>query len=175
MKSLLRVVALMALVVGSLAVGGSPASAAQQCWGSSYSGRCITTSNIVKRSTVVESVPLTNSSKYNVTMNCGFTTTITRSYANSVSLTATIKASVWGVAEASISGTQQVTLTQTGSQATTAGGSVTLPPGGKVICQRIYGYYTMTTNVSEWGPGAAPAKTFTTTVPFSFGVTIKNG
>lgn len=175
MKLVLRAVAVMALVLGSFAVGGSPASAAQKCSGSTYAGRCITTSNIVKKSTVVETVPLTNSSKYKVTMNCGFTTTITRSYSNSVSLTASLKASVWGVAEASISGTQQQTLTQTGSQATTAGGSVTLPPGGKVICQRVYGSYTMKTVINEWGPGAAATKTLTTTVPYSFGVTIRNG
>ena len=175
MKSLVRAGAAATLVLGSIAVAGPPASAAQQCWGSSYSGRCITTSSIVRHSTVVEQVPLTNSSKYTVTMNCGFTTTISRSYANSVSLTASIKASVWGVAEASISGTQQQTLTQTATQATTAGGSVKLPPGGKVICQRVYGYYTMKTNVGEWSGTTSSSKTFTTTVPYSFGVTIKNG
>ncbi len=157
-----------------MAVGVVPAEAAQRCAGSTYAGRCITTSNIVKKSTVVESVPLTNSSKYTATMHCSFTTSISRSYANSVSLTASLKASVWGVAEASVSGTQQVTLTQTASQATTAGGSVSLPPGGRVICQRVYGYYTMTTKVDEWGPGSVD-RTMTSTVPFSFGVKIING
>ncbi len=167
--------AAVVLAAGSAVVAvGMPAQAAQQCAGSTYSGRCITTSNIVKKSTVVESVPLTNSSKYTASMHCSFTTTISRSYANSVSLTASLKASVWGVAEASISGTQQITLTQSASQATTAGGSVSLPPGGRVICQRVYGYYTMTTKVDEWGPGAVD-RTMTSTVPYSFGVTIING
>ncbi len=50
-----------------------------------------------------------------------------------------------------------------------------LPPGGKVICQRTYGSYSMKTVVGEWGPGAAATKTFTTTVPYSFGVVIRNG
>lgn len=175
MKSLARAGAAAALALGSVVAVGSPANAASQCWGSTYSGRCIATSNIVYHSTVVETVPLTNKSKYTATMNCGFTTTVSRSYSNSVSLTASLKASVWGVAEASISGTQQITLTQTASQATTAGGSVKLPPGGKVICQRVYGYYTMKTVINEWGPGAAATKTLTSTVPYSFGVTIRNG
>jgi hypothetical protein len=107
-------------------------------------------------------------------MNCSFTTTITKSFSTSLSLTSSVKATVWSVVEASVSGTQSMTLSQTASQATTAGGSVKLPPGGKVICQRVYGYYTMTTKIDEWGPGAVD-RTLTSTLPYSLGVTIING
>lgn len=174
LKTLTRFGVASALVAGgSIGLAGH-ADAAQRCAGSTYSGRCITTSNIVYHSTVVETVPLINSSRYTATMSCSFTRTVSRSYSNSVSLTAGLKASVWGVAEASVSGTQEVTLSQTASQATAAGGSVKLPPGGKVNCQRIYGYYTMTTKVDEWGPGAVD-RTFTSYVPYSFGAKIVNG
>lgn len=171
MKFLARTAVIGMLASGALVAATPAANAAQSCAGSTYSGRCITTSNIVKKSSVVESVPLVNNSRYKATMHCSFTQTITRSFSTTSTLTVGLKASVWGVAEASVSGSQSMTLSQSASQATSAGGSVTLPPGGKVICQRTYGYYTMTTKIDEWGPGAVD-RTFTSTVPYSLGVTI---
>jgi hypothetical protein len=174
MKFVARAAAIGLVASGSLIAVSPTANAAQKCEGTTYAGRCVTTSNIVKKSTVVESVPLTNKSSYTATMNCSFTTTITKSFSTSLSLTSSVKATVWSVVEASVSGTQSMTLSQTASQATTAGGSVKLPPGGKVICQRVYGYYTMTTKIDEWGPGAVD-RTLTSTLPYSLGVTIING
>jgi len=148
-----------------------PASAASQCTGVSGNWTCITTSNIAYKTAVTDSVPLINASKYTATMHCSFTTTVTRSWTVSTSLTVGVKASVWGVVEASVSGTQTQSLTMTGSQATTAGGSVVLPPGGSVVCQRIYGYYSMSTKVEYWyNYKVTSTQNFTTTVPFHFGV-----
>lgn len=171
MKRLLLAALFAVTVFASSLVTAAPAQAASQCTGVSGNWTCVTTSNIVYHTSVTDTVPLINASKYTATMHCSFTTTVTRSWAVSVSLTASVKASVWGVAEASISGTQTQTLTMTGSQATTAGGSVVLPPGGSVVCQRIYGYYTMSTKVEIWSNyKVISTKNLTTTVPFHFGV-----
>lgn len=174
MKFVARAAVIGLIASGSLIAVSPVANAYQKCEGTTYAGRCITTSNSVKKSTIVESVPLTNKSSYTATMNCAFTTTISRSFSTSLSLTTSLKASVWTAVEATVSGTQSMTLSQTATQATTAGGSVKLPPGGKVICQRVYGYYTMTTKVDEWGPGAVD-RSFTSTLPYSLGVTIIDG
>ena len=163
----------LATIVASSVLAAPSASAASQCTGVSGNWTCVSTSNIVKKTTVTDSVPLINASKYTATMNCSFTTTVTRSWSTSSSLTAGVKATVWGVAEASVSGTQTQTLTMTASQATTAGGSVVLPPGGSVVCQRIYGYYTMATKVEYWSNyKVTKTSNFNTNVPFSFGVKI---
>lgn len=173
MKRALATAVGLATVAASSLVAMTPASAASQCTGVSGNWTCVTTSSVVKKSTVTDSVPLINASKYTATMHCSFTTTVTRSWSTSSSLTAGVKASVWGVAEASVSGTQTQTLTMTASQATTAGGSVVLPPGGSVTCQRIYGYYTMNTKVEYWSNyKVIKTSNFPTTVPFSFGVKI---
>lgn len=149
----------------------APAQAASQCSGVSGNWTCVTTSNIVYHTTVTDTVPLINASKYTATMHCSFTSTVTRSWTVSTSLTAGVKGTVWGVAEVSVSGTQTQTLSMTGSEATTAGGSVVLPPGGSVICQRIYGYYSMSTKVELWSNyKVTQTLNFTTTVPYHFGV-----
>ena len=171
MKRALVSALLAAPVFAASLLAAPTASAASQCTGVSGNWTCVTTSGIAYQTTVTDSVPLINSSKYTATMHCSFTTTVTRSWSVSTSLTAGVKATVWGVAEASVSGTQTQSLTMTGSQATTAGGSVVLPPGGSVVCQRIYGYYSMSTKVELWSNyKVTSTKNFTTTVPYHFGV-----
>lgn len=170
-----RIIALAAaLTVGLGGLTAIPASAATKCEGGTTAGRCITTSNPVYRSTVVESVPLINASKTKtVTMSCGFSQTITRTWGVSATLSAEVKAKVWGVVEATVGGSQTASLSQTASAATTAGGSVTLKPGESVTCQRIYGYYTMTTVISTWTASKSlPEQRFTSTLPYSLGVKI---
>jgi hypothetical protein len=171
MKRLLFAALFAVTVFASSLLTAAPASAASQCTGTSGYWTCVSTSSVVYHTSVTDTVPLINASKYTATMHCSFTSTVTRSWSVSISLTASVKASVWGVAEASISGTQTQTLTMTGSQATTAGGSVVLPPGGSVICQRIYGYYSVATKVERWSNyKVVSTQNLTTNVPYHFGV-----
>lgn len=173
MKRLLGAALGTATLLATSLLVAPPANAASQCSGVSGNWTCVTTSAITYKTLVADTVPLINASKYTATMHCSFTTTATRSWTTSSSITAGVKAEVWGVAEASVSGTQTQTLSMTGSQATTAGGSVVLPPGGSVTCQRIYGYYTMSTKVEYWSNyKVTKTQTFPTTVPYHFGVKI---
>jgi hypothetical protein len=175
MKRLVQSVLAASAVAGSLMLPAAPASAATACdpGTGTYSGRCYTTGAITTKSTVVQSVPLINDSKYTVTMNCGFTSTITRSLSTGLSVTATAKATILKVVDLSTSATVSMNLTQTSSQATTAGGSVKLPPGGRVVCERLYG--SVTTQIKEVTHTGSKTTTrnYSVTVPSTMGARIR--
>jgi hypothetical protein len=168
----------MALIMGTgslLVVPALPASAAQTCQGTTYSGRCLTASKVKRHLKVVQSVDLQNRSSRTAVMHCSFTQTITRSVTGSTTLSVGLKGQVLKVVEASTSVDLSKSVTQTASSATTAGGSVTLKRNQAVICQRTYGYVSADIKESTWSGKKGSTRYYTVTVPIRMGVRIIDG
>ena len=136
----------------------------------SYSGACYTMSTYVKHVTVVQTVPLQNTSKITIKAHCSFTDTITESLHASASVTASAKATIFGAVEVGVSETVSLSVSQTASAATSAGGSFTLKPGQTVTCERIYSNVTTSVVESDYAGSKITTKKYTVTVPSSLGV-----
>jgi len=158
------------LLAGALSlVPATTANASTKC---TSGGVCVTLSAKTHHSVVVQTVVLTNSTKKKKTnMHCGFSSTISRSFSTSKSVSAEVKLAVSSFMDLTIAGEQTTTIEQTASDAVEAAGDIKLNPGEGVVCKRTYGYYTETTKVTEYVP-VAKTYTFTSTMPYAFGVDI---
>lgn len=163
----------LALALGVMTIVPTAAQAGTSCQGGSYSGHCVESTNEVVGSTVVDSVPISNTYATTATFTCSFTATVSRSIESSAGVSVGASAQILGAVSASVSVNVSETATQTASQATSAGVTVVLAPGESANCQRTYNY--VQANVQEYdysSSGASNVRDYPVTVPSSFGVTL---
>lgn len=173
MKRMLALSGATFVALGTSLIVAQPAAHADECVGGSSSGKCVQVLSTTTQSEVVETIPLTNSSPYDVTVNCGFSQTITRSVEQGASAEMSVSAQVAAVGASASVGVSE-SVTQTGSQASSAGGSVDLAPGQTVNCERTYNSVRATMReYSYTGSGTTETARYTVTVPSSLGVTLR--
>ncbi len=157
---------------GAIALPGT-ASAAANCQGSSYSGHCVDTTNVVSGEIILDTVPLQNNSPYTATMTCSFGQSATAELSATATVSAEVSGQIVGAVKATAGVSASVSVTASASASTEAAGSIELGPGQSVVCQRFASVYT--TNVHEYDysqSGTSNERNYSATVPSTIGARI---
>lgn len=165
-------VGLSVVVAGLLA---APAQAATSCSGTSYAATCYTTLVAGETSSVVESVPISNTSDVDVMVSCAFSLTVTKTMTavgpSGLPAPAPLRAGIFASVQATVGLPLATSISQPGSQAAPGTAAFALPSGRSVSCDRLYREVTATVEVSSHsGTASSRVGAYRTTIPSSLWV-----
>ena len=165
-------VGLSVVVAGLLS---APAQAATSCSGTSYAGTCYTTLASGETSSVVESIPISNTSDLDAVVSCAFSQTVTKTMTavgpSGLPAPAPLRAGIFAGVQATVGLPLATSISQTGPQAAPGSAAFSLPSGRSVSCDRLYREVTATVEVrSHSGSASSKVGTYRTTIPSSLWV-----